>query len=62
VTEAPDLHLRWRDSEDSSGNVSDLVGSAEQVADEANEPADTLALAVAAAVTSEGLGKALGHE
>jgi hypothetical protein len=42
--------------------VSDLVGSAEQVADEANEPADTLALAVAAAVTSEGLGKALGHE
>ncbi|MEV7373388.1 hypothetical protein AB0O51_21270 [Streptomyces sp. NPDC090301] len=62
MTEAPDLHLRWSDLEDSSGYVNDLVGSAEQAADDANEPADTLALAVTAAIASEGLGKALAHE
>ncbi|MFD3337399.1 hypothetical protein ACFWV1_32930 [Streptomyces sp. NPDC058700] len=42
--------------------MNDLAGSAEQVAADTNEPADTLALAVTAAIASEGLGKALGHE
>ncbi|MFH8581732.1 hypothetical protein [Streptomyces zaomyceticus] len=42
--------------------MNDLASAAEQAADDANEPADTLALAVTAAIASEGLGKGLGHE
>ncbi|MGW6570058.1 hypothetical protein [Streptomyces sp. NPDC054975] len=62
MTEAPDLHLRWSDSEDTSGYVNDLASAAEQVADDAHEPTDTMALAVTAAIASAGLGKSLGHE
>ncbi|MFF7183450.1 hypothetical protein [Streptomyces sp. NPDC008121] len=62
VSEAPDLHLRWSDSQDASGYANDLTHAAEQVADDANEPSDTLALAATAAVTSAALGKTLGHE
>lgn len=61
MTESPDLHLQWSD-QDASSYVNDLAGSAEQVAADANEPADTLALAVTAAIASEGLGDALDHE
>lgn len=53
------LHERW--AEDNGDYVNDLIGSAEQAADDAQEPEDTLALACAAAIGGESLGKALDH-